>query len=115
MIYKWLVEVGKAISYYNENVYPKKEQHVPITSRPNVENKGVSNELQKEIGKLKDTLKKKEKIIEELKGDNQTLKNENEKLKTDLKQFQDQFLVLMKLLENTMSDDKLKPGEQQKL
>ena len=108
MLYKWLVEVGKVANHYSENITLKKVQ---VNTKEVSESKEFLNDSQKEVEKLKETIVKKEKIIEELKEDNTNLKNENEKLKTELREFQDQFLGLIKLLENTVNDDNLKLTE----
>ncbi len=81
----------------------------PTTARDSSEKKPLppAAESQKELLKTQALLKEKDKTIEELKEANESLKTENIKLKGELKQFKDQFLTLMKLLENMLDDETL--------
>jgi len=109
VIYKWLVEIGKTLSYYNDKAMIKKEGGISqqtggLTSRE-ADKKAPMTETQKELQKMQILMKEKDKQIADLREENESLKNGNEKLKNELKQFQDQFLTLMKLLENVISDE----------
>ena len=91
MLYSWLVEMGKALSYYNDKAMIKKDSSGPQTAREgkdSSEKKGLMNESQKEITKLQGIIKEKDINIEELKEENDSLKTSNTKLKGELKQFQ---------------------------
>ncbi len=85
-MYKWLVETGKALSYYNDKVVIKKE--VPLTARESGEKKAAMSESQKEVTKLQTTIKERERTIEELREENETLRSSQVKTKAELKQFQ---------------------------
>ncbi len=114
MVYGWLIELGKAVSYYNEKALIKKDPMAPLTARE-TEKRAPTNDAQKEIVRLQAMLKDKDKALEELKEENSVLKTSNVKAKAELKQFQvrivpalqDQFLTLMKLLEKILNDETL--------
>ena len=108
VIYKWLVEVGKSVSYYNDKALIKKDAPPPVmTARDSGEKKGIVSEYHKEVARLQSMVKERDKTIEDLREENEVLLGSNTKMKGELKQFQDQFLTLMKLLEGILDDETL--------
>ena len=79
-----------------------KEQTASRTLRGNIE-KPI--EFHNELTKLNEEIKAADKIIDELKEENEELKSSNAHLKTELKQFKEQFLSLMGLLDTVIDDE----------
>ena len=96
MLYKWLVAASKAVSYYYEKA--------PIMKEPK---RIYEQQIEPVIDKLQEIIKTHDKTIEELKETNEELRNTNTRLKVELKNIQNQYINLMKLVDVIINDETL--------